>query len=90
MLLVILLALLQVVLTMLALIASGMARNWAKDFSFDRAEVAGTVSFCLFVVLGVMFLCTVGADLRPISLILIGLWVALAYRDWRFVDRLPA
>jgi len=89
MLAVILLALLQVTLTMLALIASGVARNWAKDGLFQRAEAAGTISFCLFVVLGVMFLCAVAGDLRPISLILIGLWIILAYRDWRFVDRLP-
>lgn len=90
MLAVILLALLQVVLTMTALVASGAARNWAKDGQFQRAETAATVSFCLFVVLGVAFLCSVSADLRLLSAVLIGLWVILALREWWFADHLPA
>lgn len=86
----ILLMVLQLFLTMIALIASGAARNWARYGWFEHAEAAGTLSFCLFVILGVVFLCLASSRLTVFSLVLAGIWVVLALRDWCFVKRLTA
>jgi len=81
---------LQLLLAMTALAASASARHQARSGRFVRAEIECTVSFCLFIILGVVFLCTIGSQTTFIGLALTSVWVLMAWRERSFARLLPA
>jgi len=80
----------QLTLAMTALIASGAARKLARLGWYDRAEAFGTMSYCLYILLGVIFICAVSSDLSILGLGLTAVWVLMAGRELYFVRLLPA
>ncbi len=84
---------LQLTLVTVALGASFIARAQARRGCYGRAEVASTLSFCLFVLLGVIFICTISSTLTVFSLMLTSVWGFMAWRERRFaaeMELLPA
>ena len=76
-------------IAMTALLASHSARTLAKFGCVTRAEVACTLSYCLFVVLAVIFICTVSSRLDLFGLVLTAALGLMAWREWRFAKVLP-
>ena len=81
---------LQFLLALTALVASNNARVLARIGYIVRAEAFCTLAYCLFVILGVIFMCTISSELSVIGLLLTAVWVLMAWRERRFAALLPA
>ncbi len=79
---------LQLTLVIAALAASYNARALVRHGCFGRAETASTLSFCLYVMLGVIFICTVSSALNVVGLALTAVWAFMAWREKRYADGL--
>ena len=81
---------LQLMLAVTALVTSDMARRDLRFGCDVLAETHSTIAYCSYIILGAIFFCQVGSGLNTLGLVMIIVWILLAYREWRFASYLSA